>query len=212
MAYNEKNRANESPLSADGRAMIAVTSMSMIDIAAIMEIEKYSQLEPWSKDAFLEELDKPFSCIYVARLSASHADSRLDEMRPVFGSSSSVHRPPRGILGYICFWSIADEVQILNLAVHRSYRRQGIARTLLLCALDTGCKRNGRIAVLEVRKSNLAAQSLYQSIGFGPVGERCGYYAVRKEPAVLMELEMNEPWKVHWLLKVVDTTKELFNG
>lgn len=179
-------------------AMMEITPMGLMDISAVMEIENHSQLEPWSKEIFLQELDQPFSHVYAARIpdwdDSSPTGSSERFTPPLFS-----HRPPMGVVGYICFWIIADEVQILNLTVHKSYRRRGIAGALLLHALKIGCERNARLAVLEVRKSNLAAQLLYRSVGFRSVGERPDYYGIQKEPAVLMELELDAPWKLHWL-------------
>lgn len=208
MVYNDRYTANEPPLNANGCAMMLITPMDVTDIAAVMEIEKHSQLEPWSKEAFLQELSQPFSYVYVARFFEQRAQCQQSESDRELGFSASLHRPPGGISGYICLWNIADEVQILNLAVHRSYRKQGIGRTLLLYGLKAGCERNARLAVLEVRKSNIAARMLYQSVGFRPVGERPDYYGVHKEPAVLMELEMDDRWKSCWLPETLHTTKE----
>ncbi len=176
-----------------------IAPMAVRDIPAVMEIERDSQLEPWSHEAFLQELHQPVSSCYVARLP-----ERLDWSRPNGGSRRSLGI----VIGYICFWTVADEVQILNLATHRSYRRKGVARALLSHALEMGCERNARLALLEVRKSNLAAQHLYMSAGFKSVGERPDYYGVQREPAVLMELQLEDWRKLHWLSKISGATKE----
>jgi ribosomal-protein-alanine N-acetyltransferase len=43
---------------------------------------------------------------------------------------------------------------------------------------------------LEVRKSNLAAQKLYESMGFLTTGVRKGYYSDDGEDALAMTLEL----------------------
>ncbi len=48
---------------------------------------------------------------------------------------------------------------------------------------------------LEVRESNLAAQSLYKKHGYTEVGRRRGYYSLPKEDAVLMTCFLSEEEK-----------------
>jgi ribosomal-protein-alanine N-acetyltransferase len=147
------------------------------DLPGIMEIERASHVDPWRESFFLEELERPQSRALVARN----------------GSGT-----PR-VLGYICCWLVADEVQIFNVAVHPAYRRRGLGRRLLLEALGAACRERARTALLEVRRSNRAAQNLYTSLGFRPTGLRPDYYEGVREPAVLMELEMDRPWRSRWL-------------
>jgi [ribosomal protein S18]-alanine N-acetyltransferase len=151
-----------------------ISPLLKADIPAILEIEKQGQPEPWTAASFMEELDRLHSYVLVARL---------------FGEEALFY-PPRGIIGYICFWCVADEIQILNLAVHESFRRGSVARGLLADAIRIGCEKNARVANLEVRKSNIPALRLYESFGFKAVGERPNYYGSLMEPAILMELEI----------------------
>lgn len=152
---------------------IVISDMTRADIASMLEIEAESQPEPWTEGSFTEELGRLNSFVYVARCGPG----------PAGGAGPA-------IAGYICCWCVADELQILNVAVRKRLRRRGIARALLTHALETGCEKNATTAVLEVRKSNEAARRLYESFGFEVVGERPDYYEVRKEPAVLMALEI----------------------
>jgi ribosomal-protein-alanine N-acetyltransferase len=48
-----------------------------------------------------------------------------------------------------------------------------------------------REVLLEVRRSNVAAQGFYRSVGFVEEGRRPGYYADPIEDAVLMRLRLN---------------------
>lgn len=146
------------------------------DLPAVLEIERASHVDPWRESFFVEELERPQALMLVAR----HGTDR-----------------PR-IVGYICVWLVADEVQIFNLAVDPALRRRGIGRRLLLAALQQACQRNARVALLEVRRSNHAAQQLYHSLGFRPCGVRPNYYEGFREPAVLMELEMDRGWRQRW--------------
>jgi ribosomal-protein-alanine N-acetyltransferase len=93
------------------------------------------------------------------------------------------------VVGYLCYWIVFEEVRLMNLAVLSSVRRQGLARTLVIHALRTGIDQGAVRAVLEVRASNVAAQSLYRGLGFRQIATRPSYYSNPSEDAVLMELE-----------------------
>ncbi len=58
---------------------------------------------------------------------------------------------------------------ISNLAVHPDYRRQGIARRLVMQGLELARKKGARRISLEVRANNVAAQKMYAKLGFSKV-------------------------------------------
>jgi ribosomal-protein-alanine N-acetyltransferase len=45
-----------------------------------------------------------------------------------------------------------------------------------------------QLVVLEVRRTNLAAQALYTELGFQVIGERKGYYQDTREDALVYQL------------------------
>jgi ribosomal-protein-alanine N-acetyltransferase len=159
---------------------ILISPLTHADIPYIVEIEKHSQPEPWSSQSFVEELSRLHSHLLVAKLVEEGAES-----------NACPPYPPGGIVGYICYWSVADEIQILNIAVHWDFRRKSIGSRLLSDAIRTGREKNAGVVTLEVRKSNAPARILYESFGFRAVGERPNYYGAHGEAAVLMELEIN---------------------
>jgi len=73
------------------------------------------------------------------------------------------------------------EREILNLAVKGSYRRRGIAASLLRQEMQ----KPGTF-FLEVRASNLGAKALYKKLGFRELGYRFNYYENPKETAIVM--------------------------
>ncbi|HEY8287855.1 MAG TPA: GNAT family N-acetyltransferase [Acetobacteraceae bacterium] len=80
---------------------------------------------------------------------------------------------------------VADEAEILTLAVMPEARRQGIATALLDAArqrasLDGACR-----MFLEVGVGNDAARGLYAGQGFVEVGRRRGYYRDGSDALVL---------------------------
>ncbi|MHC1727853.1 MAG: GNAT family N-acetyltransferase [Syntrophobacteraceae bacterium] len=160
---------------------IIVSPLEKTDIHAVLEIERQSQPEPWSEQSFLDEIGRPGSFLLAARLVK---DDR--------GACPEPPKPCPLVAGFICFWSVADEIQILNIAVRKDLRHQGIARELLARAIETGREEKAACVNLEVRADNLPARSLYQSFGFVIVGERPNYYGMNIEPAILMELKISE--------------------
>ncbi|MGC3998770.1 MAG: ribosomal protein S18-alanine N-acetyltransferase [Anaeromyxobacter sp.] len=94
------------------------------------------------------------------------------------------------VLGFIVFWLVHDEVHILNVASAREARRRGIGRALMLEAHEAGRRKSAAISTLEVRRSNLPALALYQSLGYRQVGVRPNYYAEEREDAIVMILDL----------------------
>jgi len=90
------------------------------------------------------------------------------------------------INGFICGRQVADEAEILNLAVRSDRRRHGIAHALVQAFLQMVAQQAGTTVHLEVRESNLAAIGLYTHAGFRVTGTRPGYYQAPLEAAVLM--------------------------
>lgn len=72
--------------------------------------------------------------------------------------------------------SVLDEIQITNICVLPSYRRQGIAKKLLCAVFAEGQKRNCTKIYLEVACDNIGATALYKSLRFCEIGRRKNYY------------------------------------
>jgi ribosomal-protein-alanine N-acetyltransferase len=139
--------------------------MTMADIDEIMVIERSAYRIPWSQGFFLQELQVTCARSILAELNGK-------------------------IIGYILYWLLPDMIDIHNVAIHVDYRRRGIARLLLAQVLaQAGAQLISRVT-LEVRKSNLPAQRLYESFGFVATGLRKGYYSDNGEDALAMTLEV----------------------
>jgi ribosomal-protein-alanine N-acetyltransferase len=144
----------------------SVDRMQPEDLDEVLAIERRSFTMPWSRGAFLYEMQQN----RVARCW--------------------VMREGGHIAGYICLWEIADEVHVTNVAVDPAYRRRGIGRALVGGVLDDARERGLRLIVLEVRPSNLEARRLYEAFGFRVVGRRRGYYYDTGEDALVMEADL----------------------
>jgi len=87
------------------------------------------------------------------------------------------------VVGFLVTRAVADEVEILNLAVDPANRRSGVARALLRPVLEAA---PGSV-FLEVRESNTAALRLYQTLRFQEVSRRRGYYEAPSEDSIVMK-------------------------
>jgi [ribosomal protein S18]-alanine N-acetyltransferase len=137
------------------------------DLDEVIAIERASFSMPWSRGAFLYELQQN----RVARCW--------------------VMREGTALVGYICLWEIGDEIHITNVAVAPAARRRGIGRLLLQGVLDYALGHQVSLVVLEVRPSNAEALALYESAGFQTVGRRRGYYYDTGEDALVMEIDLS---------------------
>lgn len=148
---------------------LSLDRMRAEDLDQVLAIERASFTMPWSRSAFLYELEQN----RVARCWV-------------------VRDGPR-VVGYLCTWEVADELHVTNIAVHPELRRRGTGRHLLSTALADARRRGFRHVVLEVRPSNTEARTLYESFGFKVVGRRRGYYYDTGEDALVMEARLEEP-------------------
>ncbi len=95
----------------------------------------------------------------------------------------------RRITGFIIGRQVADEAEILNLAVALSARRKGEGGALLEMALAEFQARQVSRVFLEVRESNETGIAFYQKQGFSRTGRRLGYYRDPDEAAIVMEMK-----------------------
>jgi ribosomal-protein-alanine N-acetyltransferase len=162
--------------------------MQLRDVAEVMEIERLSFPSPWSARAYRYELrENNLSHYFVARPRKPLAKKEpgfWDRLRRSFGiaASSGVN-----ILGYSGFWLAAGEAHISTIAVRPEWRRRGIGELLVVAMLERAVELGANLATLEVRVSNIAAQSLYQKYGFAKVGLHPHYYSDRGEDALIMK-------------------------
>ena len=81
-----------------------------------------------------------------------------------------------------------DEAEIVNVAIHPKYRRMGLGYKLLTEMKQRFMPPEVTQYYLEVRKSNTAAQRLYEKLGFVSAGVRKNFYEKPSEDAVLMQM------------------------
>lgn len=96
--------------------------------------------------------------------------------------------------GFILWQRVADEAEILTLAVHPKARRSGLARALIQHAVRQQTQNAENVArlFLEVAQDNAPARALYAACGFRETGVRPNYYKREdgnRVDGVLMQLE-----------------------
>ena len=143
------------------------TTMQAAQLPQVAALERLCFPDPWSEASFASELENPLSLWLVA----------LD------GGT---------VVGYAGSQTVFDEADLLNVAVHPAYRRQGVGRALLLALEQTLSARGVHSLTLEVRSSNEPAIALYRGLGYAPVGLRRNYYLKPKEDARIMRKTIGE--------------------
>ncbi len=88
--------------------------------------------------------------------------------------------------GMILARTVADQAEILTLAVNPAARRQGVARALVDATRRTAASRGALTLFLEVDAANHAARALYAAAGFTEIGRRPAYYGPGR-PALVLE-------------------------
>ncbi len=141
--------------------MIRLEPLLKSDLTAIVEIEQKSFRTPWSRESFREVLEG-------------------DSFQTIGAKSEGK------LVGYSVFAEVADEIHVLNVAVHPNFRRGGVAVKLLEYVHQIARKHGRLHAYLEVRESNVGAQALYKKFGYTPVGRRKDYYPGEREAAIVM--------------------------
>lgn len=74
--------------------------------------------------------------------------------------------------------------------IDNNYLRNGIASELLQTLIDYAKSINIHDILLEVRKSNISAQNLYEKFNFKHIGIRKEYYSNNLEDALIYKLSI----------------------
>ena len=94
------------------------------------------------------------------------------------------------VVGYINTTYILDEMELNRICTLPDYRRQGIGAALLQAAFAFAKEKHIQSFFLEVRASNLPAQTLYRSAGFTQVGLRKKFYQNPTEDGLIMRADI----------------------
>jgi ribosomal-protein-alanine N-acetyltransferase len=131
-----------------------------------------------------------------ARESASWSMQALVEFMPLPGAVALMSERAGRATGFVLGRLMADEAEVLNLAVREECRRQGEGRALLEELLRRFAESGVSRVFLEVRESNRGAMGFYERMGFRQSGRREDYYREPREAALVYEKNEQSTWLV----------------
>ena len=140
--------------------------MTRTDLDRVLDIERRSFEQPYSREILEQELKIQVAYLHVATYR-------------------------KKIVGYIDFWLVADEMELISIAVDPEFKRMGIGDLLMTEMIRCAHRNNAAFIYLDVRASNFPAQQLYGKYGFQKVGIRRRYYSDNQEDALIMKKEMH---------------------
>lgn len=111
------------------------------------------------------------------RFGEAWTRSQLAGILPMGGVSLVLARDAdsKDAIGFSLFRTVADESELLLLAVNSTHHRRGVGRQMLGYFIERA-RNEGAVRVhLEVRDGNPAVD-MYRTAGFSPVGRRRNYY------------------------------------
>lgn len=154
-------------MSAQPQALWQLHPLQAAHLPQVLEIERAAYEFPWSEGIFQDCLRVGYSAWVVTERSGT-------------------------VLAYALMSMAAGEAHVLNICVAPERQRQGLARFLLRHLLMVARAAGTGLVLLEVRVSNVAAQSLYEGMGFRVLGRRKAYYPARegREDAIVLGLDL----------------------
>jgi [ribosomal protein S18]-alanine N-acetyltransferase len=135
-----------------------------------------------------ENLSEVQGILQSASGAAAWSELGLADALEHYSSCFLVARQGKEIAGFIAGRKIADQGEILNLAVLPKCRRQGVGRILVEELFEVFEREHVVEVFLEVRESNATAIAFYESLGFREVGKRPRYYQNPVEAALLLKV------------------------
>ena len=126
--------------------------MKIEDLDQVLAIENECFDEPWTRQYFVDELNKPDIC----RLFIDKEDNE--------------------IISYGSIWLMFENCDIVNIAVKKDYQRKGYGQRMLDQLISEAKANDCEYVHLEVRYNNEPAINLYKKNGFEYIRTRKGYY------------------------------------
>lgn len=147
-------------------AQPVLRDMQLADLRQVMSVERAAYEFPWTEGIFRDCLRVGYVCRVLEQSECN--------------------------IGHGIMSIGAGECHLLNICVHPVYQRRGFGRALVLHLLEIARLRQVRMALLEVRRSNVSAYRLYSDLGFNEIGMRRHYYPAHRgrEDAIVLALEL----------------------
>ena len=149
----------------NGKFKVLIRPFEMGDLPALPAIERESRSDPWPESLFAESMTGDDKGCLIAQVNSQ-------------------------VAGFICWQRVVDEAEVHSLSVAKSFRRRGIATTLLGAMAENVSGNGVSVILLEVSDRNMSALDLYERFGFCRNGVRSGYYPDGSN-AILMSKPLN---------------------
>jgi ribosomal-protein-alanine N-acetyltransferase len=144
------------------RERMTIARMTMADVQDVLRIEHLSFPSSWPRNAFSAELnDNKLAHYFVGRIGSE-------------------------LIAYGGIWVILEDSHVTTIAVHPDWRGRCYGEEIFARMLSEAAAHEAAWMTLEVRKSNVAAQRLYQKYGFAVIAQRPAYYNDNHETALVM--------------------------
>lgn len=138
-----------------------IREMQIDDLEAAISIEEELFSQPWTAEGFFSFWLRADALFFVAEEAGE-------------------------VVGYCGVLMVLDQGDVINVGVRQKWQRRGIGQSLMEVLIRETASRGVTTLFLEVRISNQAAISLYESLGFRQVGLRKGYYQDPMEDGITM--------------------------
>lgn len=136
------------------------------DIVPMAELQKKCFSIPLSEKDFLYYIENPDYCLIVADDNGNPA-------------------------GHCLASTVGDSTEIISIAVDEKSRRKGFGEALIKEVIGESERKKKFAVLLEVRSSNIGAQSLYEKCGFKKIAVRKHFYELPAEDGYTMIFVIN---------------------
>jgi len=136
------------------------------DVDAVLALEQQVHSHPWTRGMFNDSLASGYLC--------------------------KIYEAAHEMVGYAVLMPALDEVHLLDIGIARAWQGKGFGYELLNIIKELCSGARFERIILEVRRSNLAANALYRKAGFSEIGVRRSYYPADngREDAIVMEYKL----------------------
>jgi ribosomal-protein-alanine N-acetyltransferase len=145
-----------------------IQGMEMKDLPEVAAIAASFSSTLWTENMFAGEMKNSFSHCFVAKTEGALAGR---------------------VVGFICFRTIQDESELLNLCVHPVYRGRSVGKKLMQFYIDFCIRKGIHTFYLDVHASNEPALRLYRSFCYETTGTRKNFYGGKSDALMMARRE-----------------------
>lgn len=169
-------------------------------------IEENCFSDPWSLDSLWGAMGRDYNLIFFALGNEEKytmysirggVETDITCLETVEINKDDTDKKPgeKLLMGYVIATDIADESELLRIAVADKFRKLGVGENLMM-AYKEELKSHCDKFFLEVRHTNEPAKKLYEKLGYKEISIRKDYYSNPKEDACIFSLELGPYYKL----------------